>query len=247
MTPFVAEIIGTFLMIFLGHSVNANMFLEKTKGNRGDSSGWLFMSIGWAMAVFVGVVVSAPYSGAHLNPAVTIALYTAGEFSATDVLPYILAQFIGAMLGAFFMWLIFKDHFDATIDKFTKRGVFCTDPAISNTFRNFLSEYLGAFVLVFTIFHFTDASITSTDTIIGLGSIGALPVALVVWIIGMGIGGTTGYAINPARDLGPRIIHFIVPIKNKAPFNWTYAWIPIAAPILGGITAAGLFLLLQQN
>lgn len=245
MTPFVAELIGTFLMIFLGHSVNANMFLEKTKGNRGNSSAWLFMSIGWAMAVFVGVVVAAPYSGAHLNPAVTLGLYFAGEFPIYEVLPYILAQFIGAMLGAFFMWLIYKDHFDATKDRYTKHGVFCTAPAISNLFRNFLSELMGTFVLVFAILYFTDASLIDSNTIIGLGSIGALPVALVVWIIGMGIGGTTGYAINPARDLGPRIIHAIVPIKDKAPFNWSYAWVPVLAPILGGLVAALLYFLLQ--
>lgn len=245
MTPFIAELIGTFLMIFLGHSVNANMFLEKTKGNRGDSSGWLFMSIGWAMAVFVGVSVAAPFSGAHLNPAVTIGLYIAGEFSLDSILPYIFAQFIGALLGAFFMWVIYKDHFDATPNKLIKRGVFCTDPAILNIFRNFLSECLGTFVLVLTVLYFSDALLLESNTKIGLGSIGALPVALVVWVIGMGVGGTTGYAINPVRDLAPRIIHTLVPLKDKASFNIKYAWIPVIAPILGGILASLLFLLLK--
>ena len=242
MTPFIAEIIGTFLLILLGCGVNANVSLAKTYGS---SSGWIVIATGWAIAVYVGVVVSAPYSGAHLNPAVTAGLAAAGKFSWNEVPLYILAQFIGAMLGAFFVWLTHKDHFDATEDGGTKRGVFCNAPAIPNIPINLLNEALGTFVLVFTVLYFSDAVITDTNTVIGLGSLGALPVAFLVWGIGLSLGGTTGYAINPARDLGPRIIHALVPIKEKGSNGWGYSWIPVAGPILGGLIAAGLFLALQ--
>ncbi|WP_350293075.1 MIP/aquaporin family protein [uncultured Croceitalea sp.] len=242
MTPFIAEIIGTFLLILLGCGVNANVSLAKTYGS---SSGWIVIATGWAIAVYVGVVVSAPYSGAHLNPAVSVGLAAAGKFSWGDVPLYIFAQFIGAMLGAFFVWLTHKDHFNATEDGSAKRGVFCNAPAIPNTPLNLLNEIVGTFVLVFTVLYFSDAVITNTDTVIGLGSLGALPVAFLVWGIGLSLGGTTGYAINPARDLGPRIIHAIVPIKEKGSNGWGYSWIPVIGPILGGLAAAGLFLALQ--
>ncbi|WP_350289930.1 MIP/aquaporin family protein [uncultured Croceitalea sp.] len=242
MTPFIAEIIGTFLLILLGCGVNANVSLAKTYGS---SSGWIVIATGWAIAVYVGVVVSAPYSGAHLNPAVSVGLAAAGKFSWGDVPLYIFAQFIGAMLGAFFVWLTHKDHFNATEDGSTKRGVFCNAPAIPNTPINLLNEIVGTFVLVFTVLYFSDAVITNTDTVIGLGSLGALPVAFLVWGIGLSLGGTTGYAINPARDLGPRIIHAIVPIKEKGSNGWGYSWIPVIGPILGGLAAASLFLVLQ--
>ncbi|WP_350286337.1 MIP/aquaporin family protein [uncultured Croceitalea sp.] len=235
MTPFVAEIVGTFLLILLGCGVNANVSLNKTYGS---GSGWIVITTGWAFAVYTGVVVAGPYSGAHMNPAVTIGLAWAGEFSMYDVPSYIIAQFIGAMLGAFFVWLVHKDHFDATEDGGTKRGVFCNAPAIPNLFTNMLTEVLGTFVLVFAVLYFTDASLASDSTIIGLGSLGALPVALIVWGIGLSLGGTTGYAINPARDLGPRIIHALVPIKKKGSNGWGYAWIPVVGPILGGVLAA---------
>lgn len=242
MTPFIAEIIGTFLLILLGCGVNANVSLAKTYGS---SSGWIVITTGWAIAVYVGVVVSAPYSGAHLNPAVTVGLAAAGKFSWGDVPLYILAQFIGAMLGAFFVWLTHKDHFTATTDGGTKRGVFCNAPAIPNTPINLLNEIVGTFVLVFTVLYFSDAVITNTETVIGLGSLGALPVAFLVWGIGLSLGGTTGYAINPARDLGPRIIHALVPIKEKGSNGWGYSWVPVIGPIFGGLIAAGLFLALQ--
>ncbi|MEM9001653.1 MAG: MIP/aquaporin family protein [Bacteroidota bacterium] len=245
MTPFIAEIIGTFLLILLGCGVNANVLLDLTKGNRGNHSGWLLITTGWALAVYVGVVVAGPYSGAHINPAVSIGLAVAGEFSWHDVPPYILAQFIGAILGAFFVWSVYKDHFDATQNAALKRGTFCTDPAIPHTFRNVLGEAIGTFVLVFTILYFTDATLSDSNTIIGLGSLGALPVALLVWVIGIALGGTTGYAINPARDLGPRIVHALVPIKDKAHSNWGYSWIPVIGPILGSVLAALLMLALQ--
>ncbi len=235
MTPFIAEILGTFLLILLGCGVNANVSLNKTYGS---GSGWMVITTGWALAVYTGVVVAGPYSGAHMNPAVTIGLAAAGEFSIYDVPTYIIAQFLGAMLGAFMVWLMNKDHFDMTADGATKRGVFCNAPAIPNIPINLLTEILGTFVLVFAVLYFTDATISSNNTIIGLGSLGALPVALIVWGIGLSLGGTTGYAINPARDLGPRIIHALVPIKNKGANGWGYSWIPVLGPIAGGILAA---------
>lgn len=242
MTPFIAEIVGTFLLILLGCGVNANVSLQKTYGN---GSGWMVITTGWAFAVYTGVVVAGPYSGAHLNPAVTIGLAVAGEFPVDAILSYIAAQFIGAMLGAFLVWLMNKDHFDATSDGNTKRAVFCNAPAIPNTFLNLLTEILGTFVLVFAVLYFTDAMMSSDNTIIGLGSLGALPVALIVWGIGLSLGGTTGYAINPARDMGPRIIHALVPIKNKGSNGWGYSWIPVIGPILGATLAAGIAMLLQ--
>lgn len=242
MTPFIAETIGTFLLILLGCGVNANVSLAKTYGN---GSGWIVITTGWAFAVYIGVVVAGPYSGAHLNPAVTVGLAAAGKFPWTAVSLYVSAQFIGAILGAFFAWLLHKDHFDATRDVDKKRSVFCNAPAIPNIPLNLLNEVLGTFVLVFTVLYFSDATITDTSTIIGLGSLGALPVAIVVWGIGLALGGTTGYAINPARDLGPRIVHALVPIREKGSNGWAYSWVPVVGPFLGGILAAGLFFVLQ--
>ncbi|WP_343488035.1 MIP/aquaporin family protein [Allomuricauda sp. d1] len=243
MTPFVAEIIGTFLLMLLGCGVNANVSLNKTYG---QGSGWIVITTGWALAVYVGVVVAGPHSGAHINPAVSIGLAAAGKFPWADVPTYIIAQFIGAMLAAFTVWLVNKKHFDATDDGDTKRGVFCTGPAIANTGLNLFSEMLGTFVLVFTVLYFTDATLNETNpVIIGLGSLGALPVALLVWGIGLSLGGTTGYAINPARDLGPRIVHALVPIKDKGSNGWGYSWIPVIGPIIGGCLAAALMLILS--
>ncbi|MEM9075824.1 MAG: MIP/aquaporin family protein [Bacteroidota bacterium] len=242
MTPFVAEIIGTFLLILLGCGVNANVSL---KGTFGSQSGWIVITTGWAFAVYTGVVVAGPYSGAHMNPAVTIGLALSGDFSIYDVPIYIIAQFIGAMLGAFFVWLIHKEHFDVTEDGNSKRGVFCNAPAIPNTFLNLLTEIIGTFVLVFAVLYFTDATMMKDNSIIGLGSLGALPVAIIVWGIGLSLGGTTGYAINPARDLGPRIVHALVPIKNKGSNGWGYSWIPVVGPVLGAAIAAFLSLGLQ--
>jgi glycerol uptake facilitator protein len=242
MTPFIAEFIGTAILILLGGGVVANVLLNKTNGNNG---GWIVITTGWALAVYVGVVITSPYSGAHLNPAVSIGLAVAGKFPWKEVPTYIFAQLIGAMLGSFFVWLMYRDHFSVTEDGATKKAIFCTTPAIKNTFSNLLSEVLGTFVLVFSVLYFSDASLTETQTTIGLGSLGALPVALVVWAIGPSLGGTTGYAINPARDFGPRIIHALLPIKNKAPNGWSYAFIPILGPILGGCLAAFLMLLLS--
>lgn len=242
MTPFIAEIIGTALLILLGSGVVANVVLSKTIGN---SSGWIVITTGWALAVYVAVVVAGPYSGAHINPAVSIGLAVVGKFPWEEVPYYILAQMIGAMTGATLVWLFYKNHFDATEDADSKKAVFCTAPAIRNLFFNLFSETLGTFVLIFTILFFTNATITDSQTVIGLGSLGAVPVAFLVWAIGLSLGGTTGYAINPARDLGPRIIHAILPIKNKATNDWSYAWIPVIGPIVGSVLAALLMLVLS--
>lgn len=242
MSPFIAEIIGTFLLILLGGGVVANVVLDKTKSN---DHGWMVITTAWGLAVYVGVVVSAPYSGAHLNPAVSIGLAVAGKFEWAMVPTYALAQFIGAMLGALVVWLFYKDHFDATGNKDLKRVVFCTAPAIRNPISNLFSEIVGTFVLVFVVLYFTDAAISDTKSVIGLGSLGALPVAFLVWAIGLSLGGTTGYAINPARDLGPRIMHAVMPIKNKGGNDWGYAWIPVVGPIIGAMIAGALMLALS--
>lgn len=239
MTPFTAELIGTTLLILLGNGVVANVVLKGTKGN---NSGWIVITTAWALAVFVGVTVAGPASGAHLNPAVTIGLAVAGKFSWDLVPTYIAAQMLGGMLGAFLVWLFNKDHFAITEDEGGKLACFSTGPAIRNTFSNLISEIIGTFVLVFVIFHFSDPSISlnaDPTAKVGLGSVGALPVTLLVWAIGLSLGGTTGYAINPARDLAPRIMHAILPVKGSS--DWGYAWIPVAGPILGAVIAAVLF------
>ncbi|SDQ69737.1 glycerol uptake facilitator protein [Chryseobacterium soldanellicola] len=243
MTPFIAEVIGTMLLILLGNGVVANVVLKGTKGN---NSGWIVITTAWALAVFVGVQVAGPISGAHLNPAVTIGLAIAGKFSWDQVPLYIAAQMTGAALGAFLVWLFNKDHFAITEDEGAKLACFSTGPAIRNTFSNIISETIGTFVLVFVIFHFSDASISLHNdpaAKVGLGSVGALPVTLLVWAIGLSLGGTTGYAINPARDLGPRIMHAILPVKGSS--DWGYAWIPVVGPILGAALAAFLYMILN--
>ena len=243
MTEFVAELIGTALLILLGNGVVANVVLKGTKGN---NSGWMVITTAWGLAVFVGVVISAPYSGAHLNPAVTIALAIAQKFDWIKVPYYILAQLCGAMIGSFLVWVIYKDHFDATEDKNLKAAPFATSPAIRNLKSNLFSEIIGTFVLIFVIFYFTNAEMGSDKTPIGLGSLGALPVAFLVWVIGLGLGGTTGYAINPVRDLGPRIIHSIIPMKGKGSSDWSYAWVPIVGPVVGAALAALLYMALLK-
>lgn len=242
MSPFVAEFIGTMLLILLGDGVVANVVLNDTKGNNG---GWMVITTAWGLAVFVGVVVAGPYSGAHLNPAVTIGLAIAGKFAWASVLPYIAAQILGAAAGAFLVWLMYFDHFQRTNNPGSILAVYCTGPAVRNYVSNIASEIIGTFVLIFTIFYFSGAEITSTKTPVGMGSLGAIPVALLVWVIGLSLGGTTGYAINPARDLGPRIMHAILPMKNKGTSDWTYAWIPILGPVVGASIAAFIYLYLR--
>jgi glycerol uptake facilitator protein len=241
MTPFIAEILGTMLMILLGNGVVANVVLKGTKGN---NSGWIVITTAWAFAVFVGVVVAGPVSGAHLNPIVTLGLALVGKFAWSQVTTYVLAQMIGAMIGAFLVWLSHKDHFAATDDEGGKLACFSTGPAIRNYSSNLISEIIGTFVLIFVIFYLAgpDVSIAvASDAKIGLGSIGALPVAILVWAIGLSLGGTTGYAINPARDLGPRIVHSLL-LKGNS--DWSYAWVPIVGPIIGSSLAALSYLML---
>lgn len=241
MTPFIAEIAGTFMLMLLGNGVVANVVLNQTKGN---NSGWIVITTGWGLAVFTGVVVAGPYSGAHLNPAVTLGLAMAGDFPWADVPLYIAGEFIGAMLGTLLVWITYKDHYDATKDGAAKLATFSTGPAIRNPLNNLITEIVGTFVLVFVVFYITGAEILANGasvgegTPIGLGSVGALPVALLVWVIGLSLGGPTGYAINPARDLGPRIMHAVLPIKDKADSDWGYAWIPVLGPIIGAALAA---------
>ena len=235
MTAFLAELIGTGALLLLGNGVVANVVLTGTKGHNG---GWIVITTGWALAVYVGVVIATPFSGAHLNPAVTIAMAIAGKLAWSSVLPYIIAQMLGAMIGSFLVWVMYRDHFNQTADANMQLAAFSTRPSIPDTIPNLISEMIGTFVLVFTVFFITGGEIIESKTHIGLGSIGALPVALLVWSIGLSLGGTTGYAINPARDLGPRIMHFLLPMKNKKDSNWGYAWIPVLGPILGGVLAA---------
>ena len=242
MSPFTAELIGTMLVILLGDGVVANVVLKDTKGN---NAGWMVITTAWGLAVFIGVTVAGPYSGAHLNPAVTLGLAIVGKFPWASVLPYIAAQLIGAFIGAILVWLMYYDHFKRTNDPAAILSVFCTGPAVRNYISNVASEIIGAFVLILVIFFITGAEITSTKTPIGLGSVGAIPVAFLVWVIGLSLGGTTGYAINPVRDLGPRIAHALLPIKNKGRSDWAYAWIPIAGPLIGAAIAAIVYLHLQ--
>jgi len=242
MSAFAAELIGTMFLILLGNGVVANVVLKGTKGN---GSGWMVISTGWALSVFVGVVIAAPYSGAHLNPAVTLGLAIAGKFAWDQVGLFILAQLLGALLGALLVWLVYKPHFDATDDPSLQLAVFSTGPAIRSPVANLFSEAVGTFVLIFVVFYFTNPELGSDKTPIGMGALGAIPVSFLVWGIGLSLGGTTGYAINPARDLGPRLIHALIPIKNKCHSDWSYAWVPILGPILGAGAAALLYLFLQ--
>ena len=235
MTPFVSELTGTAVLIILGNGVVANAILNKTKGNNG---GLIAITFGWAIAVFVGVFITSASSGAHLNPAVTIALAALGKFEWTSVPLYIAAQLLGAMLGSFLVWLVYRKHFDETTDADTQLAVFCTGPAIRNTIDNLISEIIATFVLILGVLFI--ASPKSS-----LGALDALPVALLVLGIGLSLGGTTGYAINPARDLGPRIMHAILPIKGKRNSDWGYSWIPVAGPVIGCLLAALIFSLIN--
>lgn len=244
MSPFIAELIGTMLLILMGAGVVANVSLAKTKGN---GAGWMAITTAWALGVFIGVVVAGPVSGAHLNPAVTVGLALAGSFPAGQVLPYIVAQLLGAAIGAGLVWAMYKDHFDATDDAATKLGVFATGPAIANPLLNFLSELIGTFALMFVVFYITDGKVAlaGSEIPVGLGSVGAIPVSFTVWVIGLSLGGTTGYAINPARDAAPRLMHALLPIKGKGSSRWDYAWVPVVGPTAGAALAAALYLALQ--
>lgn len=245
MSPFIAELVGTLLLILMGGGIVANGVLSETKGH---GAGWLAITTGWALGVFVGVVVAGPYSGAHLNPAVSVGLAIGGTFPWREVPLYVAAQFLGAAAGAVLVWLVYRDHFRATDDAGAKRAVFCTSPAIYHPAVNFLAEAVGTFALMFVVFYITDGELTydTNSTLpIGLGSVGAIPVAFTVWAIGLAVGGPTGYAINPARDLAPRLMHALLPIRGKGSSEWRYAWIPVAGPLAGSAVAACIYAFLK--
>jgi glycerol uptake facilitator protein len=234
------ETIGTMLLILLGDGVVANVLLGKTKGN---NSGWIVITTAWAMAVYVGAFVSAPVSGAHLNPAVTLGLAVAGKTPWGDVPIYFAGEFLGAFIGAFLVWLHYYPHWKETADPGLKLAVFATGPAIRNTAMNLISEIIGTFVLIFGILGIKGVTMSTGGSAVPLtmGALGIIPVAFLVWAIGMSLGGTTGYAINPARDLGPRIMHAILPIPGKGSSDWGYSWIPVVGPLVGAVIAAVLY------
>lgn len=232
MSPFFAEFFGTAMILVFGSGVVSNVLLNRTKGYNG---GWIVITFGWAIGVFTGVLIAAPYSGAHLNPAVTIALVIANKFSISQAPLYITAQVLGAMFGSGLAWLAYKKHFDATEDGDLKLAVFCTGPNIRSYWYNFITEVIGTYVLALAVLYMAEPEV-------GLGSLNALPVALVVLGIGLSLGGPTGYAINPARDFGPRLLHFILPIKDKRDSDWRYSWVPVLGPAVGGTLAAIMFI-----
>lgn len=238
LTKCLFELVGTFVLILLGDGVVACTTLKKSKGFGG---GWVVITLGWGLAVMCGVFIAGPYSGAHLNPAVTLGLAVAGKFAWAEVLPYILAQMLGGFIGALAVYLFYKDHFDATEEPDSKLGVFCTMPAVRNDWRNFFCEALASWLLVFVILVFSTAENTP---MVGMGSLGAFPVTCLIMAIGMSLGGATGYAINPARDLAPRVAHAILPIKGKRDSGWSYSWVPVAGPLAGGALAALCFVLM---
>jgi glycerol uptake facilitator protein len=226
---FVAEVIGTGALILLGDGVVAGVLLARSKA---QNSGWIVITFAWALAVFVGVVIAAPISGAHLNPAVTLAVYLNGGITLDQVPVYWAGEMLGAFIGGVLVFLHYYPHWAVTEDADLKLAVFSTGPAIRSTMWNLVSEIIGTFVLVFVIFAFANNGATP-----GLGALGALPVALLVLVIGLALGGTTGYAINPARDLGPRIAHFLLPIAGKRDSDWSYSWIPVVGPLIGAALA----------
>lgn len=243
MDTLVAEFVGTSLLLTMGCGVVANVVLTGTKGHQG---GWMVITTGWALGVFIGVVVAGPHSGAHLNPAVSIALAAVGYFEWAQVPGYVMAQLLGAMFGCGLVWLAYRDHFEATTDTELIFAPFATRPAIRNLPSNFYSEALGTSVLIIVILYASEPSL-GDGTPLGLGALGALPVALLVWVIGLSLGGTTGYAINPARDLGARIMHEVLPIARKGSSDWSYALVPVLGPIAGALVAAGIFMLLSAG
>lgn len=242
MIEYFGEFLGTMILILLGNGVVANVNLNKTHS---FGAGWIVITFGWSMAVYVAVVVTGDMSGAHLNPAVTLGLAFSGLFSWLKVVPFILSQILGAMTGASLVYFFFENHFKITETPGARKACFCTAPGIRDFGNNFFSEVVGTFVLILAVLLITLPQLNYTGVTgakVGMGSLGALPVAFVVFSIGLSLGGTTGYAINPARDLGPRIIHSILPLKNKDNSDWGYAWIPVIGPVAGAALAAALYL-----
>jgi glycerol uptake facilitator protein len=251
MQPFLAELIGTTMVVLLGNGVVANVVLARTKGH---GSGWLVITFGWGMAVFVAVFCTSTFSGAHLNPAVTLGVAAAqrGGFPWSDVPVYLAGQMIGAFVGAVLVYFFYFEHFKVTDDADAKLACFCTAPNIRSIPSAFFCEIVGTFMLVFPIFLMVDPSFAvdlgapaKQNGTLGLGAIGALPVGLLVFAIGMSLGGTSGYAINPARDFAPRLAHALLPIPDKRDSDWGYAWVPVVAPLVGGLLAAGAASLLS--
>jgi len=243
MQAYIGEVIGTMILIILGDGVVAGVLLRNSKA---ENSGWIVITFGWGMAVAIAVYCVGQFSGAHINPAVTIGLAVSGQFDWALVPGYIIAQFIGAFIGAVIVWLAYLAHWGETEDEGLKLGVFCTAPAIYNTPANVITEVIGTFVLVFGISGIVaNAAAAGGDaaTVIGSG-LNPLLVGLLVLGIGLSLGGPTGYAINPARDLGPRIAHAVLPIAGKGGNDWGYSWIPVVGPIIGGILGGVLFVLL---
>lgn len=247
MKIYLAEIIGTMIMLILGDGVVANVLLNKSKG---QGSGWMVITTAWGLAVIIAIFCVGRVSGAHLNPAVTVALAAVGSFPWSQVPGYILAQIIGAFLGAVVVWLLYLPHFEETDDQELKLAVFCTAPAIRRPVSNFLAEVIGTVILLFGILAIAaNAQKLTNPTGIDLSlvfsqAVQPILVGFLVWGIGLSLGGPTGYAINPARDLGPRLAHAILPIAGKGKCDWGYAWIPVVAPLIGGVVGAGLFMLI---
>ncbi|NLT69335.1 MAG: aquaporin family protein [Verrucomicrobiaceae bacterium] len=234
MSPFLAELVGTALLILLGNGVVANVVLSRSKG---EGSGWIVIAAGWGMAVALAVYAVGTISGAHINPAVTLAMLALGQIGSGVAAGYMLAQMLGAMLGAVLVYLAYYPHWRVTEDAACKRAAFCTTPAIRHTPGNLIAEVLGAFVLVLGALTLPRPENLPVATGFSTG-LGPLLVGLVVFSIGLSLGGPTGYAINPARDLGPRIVHFLLPIPGKGSSDWRYAWIPVIGPLVGGMLGA---------
>jgi glycerol uptake facilitator protein len=241
MNAFCGEILGTALLVLLGEGAVANVILARSKG---QNAGWIVVVTGWAMGVFVGAFTVANSSGAHLNPAVSLGLAFVGKFSWSQVPVYIAGQLLGAMVGALFVWLAYLPHWKQTIDPDAKRSIFCTAPAIRQPIANLMCEVIGTLVLILGIFGIKGAvmqSNTGAAVPLDMGALGVIPVAFLVWGICLALGGPTGYAINPARDLGPRIVHALLPISGKAGSDWGYAWVPVLGPMIGAGLAAGIY------
>jgi glycerol uptake facilitator protein len=244
MNEYIAEVLGTFILILLGNGVVANVVLKDTKGHQG---GWIVITAGWGLGVFIAVLVVSPYSGAHINPAVTLALALSGQFPWNKVPFYMAAQMLGAFAGAWAVFVFYKHHFLRTGGALDKMACFFTTPAIRKPGNNFLSELIGTFVLIIGVLYMSEPIIEidgHTATKVGLGSLDALPVGLLVFVIGLSLGGTTGYAINPARDLGPRISYALLPIRDKGKIDWNYAIVPVLGPFAGAATAVLMYLIL---
>jgi len=243
MIQYVFEFIGTLVLVLLGDGVCAATSLNKSKAQGG---GWVVIALGWGLAVMLGVLIAGPVSGAHLNPAVTLGLAIAGTFPWASVAGYVLAQMLGGFAGACLVWSFYKDHYKATADQpDTILGTFCTMPAIENKARNFWCEVVATWLLVFIILALgTQGNAFSVaGSAASTGALGSWPVTCVIMSIGMSLGGTTGYAMNPARDLSPRLAHAILPIAGKRDSGWSYSWVPVCGPLVGGALAAALYLL----